>query len=114
MDKFTLFELHVHDGIEFSAMNTASPFGRSSDDDEEEFEEELEEFLEEMDDDSEEVDDESESGSSGPSGLSLLVGIAFLAGVAFAVRKFRSSDDDLEISELDDFEQEYDEEEAEH
>lgn len=112
MDKFTLFELHVHDGMEFSAMNTASPFGRSSDD--EEFEEELEEFLEEMDDDGEEMDEEYESGSSGPSGLGLLFLLVVVAAAAIAFRKFRSSDDELEISELDDFDREYDEEEAEH
>jgi hypothetical protein len=113
MDKFTLFELHVHDGMEFSAMNTASPFGRSSDDDE--IDEEMEEFLDDIDigpDESVEPGpDETDDDSSGRSPLALVVGFVFLVAVAVALRKLRSADADLEIADLDDFSDDYEEQE---
>ena len=120
MDKFTLFELHVHDGMEFSATNTAPAIGRSADDEEsfEEVEEveEVEEYIDEAEaedgdgDDGSDVDD-----SGGVSPVGLLVGVLFLAVVAVAVKKLRGSDAELEVAELDDLTDAVGEgEEAEH
>lgn len=108
MDKFTLFELHVHDGMEFSATNTAPAIGRSADDEEYE---ELEEYVEGADgSDEESAADDSEGGVGL---LGLLAGLVLLAVVAIAVRKLRGGDAELEIAELDDLTEEG-EEEAEH
>ena len=97
MDKFTLFELHVHDGMEFSATNTAPAIGAGDDD------EAAEEEYEELEAPTEEGDAEStdeDGGSVGPVGL--LVGLVVLAALAVAIRKFRGDDADLEVAELDD------------
>jgi hypothetical protein len=125
MDKFTLFELHVHDGMEFSATNTAPAIGRSADEDE--AYEELEEYVDgdesggddgEFDDDDAErrVDgSEAADGSGSVSPVGLLVGVLFLALVAIAVKKLRGSDAELEVAELDDLTDAVGEEgEAEH
>ncbi|WP_161596539.1 hypothetical protein [Salinigranum halophilum] len=113
MDKFTLFELHVHDGLEFSATNTAPAIGRSADEDEDEAYEELEAVAGEgAASESDDTADESSGRRVGP--LALLLGVVALAVVAVAVRKLRGSDADLEIAELDDLTDAYDEEEAEH
>jgi hypothetical protein len=115
MDKFTLFELHVHDGMEFSATNTAPAIGRSDDEEHEEHEE-LEEYVESDEgrtDDADESDaDSSSDGGVGPVGL--VVGLVVLAGLAFAVRKLRGGDAELEIAELDDLSEHEGGEEAEH
>jgi len=113
MDKFTLFELHVHDGLEFSATNTAPAIGRSADEDEDEAYEELEAVAGEgAASESDDTADESSGRRVGP--LALLLGVVALAVVAVAVRKLRGSDAELEIAELDDLTDGYDEEEAEH
>lgn len=109
MDKFTLFELHVHDGMEFSATNTAPAIGRSADEDEEYAE--LAAVDDETQEDADADTDESSGRSVGP--VALLLGVVALAVVAIALRKFRGSDADLEIAELDDFSESPDEEEAE-
>jgi hypothetical protein len=97
MDKFTLVELHVHDGMEFSATNTAPAIGGGADDEEADEEyEELEASVEEGDAESTDED----GGSVGP--LSLLVGLVVLAALAVAIRKLRGDDTDLEVAELDD------------
>ncbi|WP_318569210.1 hypothetical protein [Salinigranum marinum] len=111
MDKFTLFELHVHDGMEFSATNTAPAIGGADDEVAEEEYEELEASVEEGDAESA---DEDAGRSVGP--VSLLVGLVVLAALAFAIRKFRGDDTDLEVAELDDLTEAtegLDEEEAE-
>jgi hypothetical protein len=117
MDKFTLFELHVHDGMEFSATNTAPAIGRSADDEAyEELEEELEEIVEGADDSDESADDSDErtadDSDGGVAPFKLLAGLVVLAVVAVAIRKLRGGDAELEIAELDDLTEE-DEEEAE-
>jgi hypothetical protein len=116
MDKFTLLELHVHDGMEFSATNTAPAIGRSG---EEADVEELEATVaaSESDADAEgdagtdldgesdaESDSESDSDAGGrsPGPLGLLVGLLVVALLAVAVRKLRGGDADLEVAELDD------------
>jgi hypothetical protein len=118
MDKFTLFELHVHDGMEFSATNTAPAIGRSADDEEYE---ELEEYVDddgegdEGDADGDVEGSDAADGSSGVSPVGLLVGVLFLAVVAIAVKKLRGSDAELEVAELDDLTDAVgEEEEAEH
>ena len=106
MDKFTLFELHVHDGMEFSATNTAPAIGRSTDD------EELEEPIEEAEGSD---DAETSEGADTDGGVGLrtfLVGVVALAALAFAIRTLRGNDADLEIADLDDLTD--DAEEAEH
>jgi hypothetical protein len=98
MDKFTLFELHVHDGMEFSATNTAPAIGRSDEAESEEYVDAAEGGEMETETDTDEPDT-----SGGSSRLrSLLVGVVFLAVVAVAVRKLRGGGADLEIAELDD------------
>jgi hypothetical protein len=109
MDKFTLFELHVHDGMEFSATNTAPAIGRSADEDEEYAE--LAAVDDETQEDADADTDESSGRSVGP--VALLLGVVALAVLAIAFRKFKGSDADLEIAELDDFSEAPDEEEAE-
>ena len=110
MDKFTLFELHVHDGMEFSATNTAPAIGRS---DEETAE--LEEYVDAESDAEEEMDDDTAS-SRRPGPLALVLGVVALALVALAVRKLRGGDAELEIADLDDLtdDETLDEEEAAH
>ena len=123
MDKFTLFELHVHDGMELSAKNTAPAIGRSlfsrvkGDSDAEDVDEEYEELEEVVDDDDDTDDadaDEDDATSRAPGPLGLLVGLVVLAVLAIAIRKLRGGDTDLEIAELDDLSEMVDEEEAEH
>jgi hypothetical protein len=109
MDKFTLFELHVHDGMEFSATNTAPAIGRSDDEEYEELEEYVESD-EERTDDADDSDADS-SGGVGPAGL--VVGLVVLVALAFAIRKLRGGDAELEIAELDDL-TEHEGAEAEH
>jgi hypothetical protein len=99
MDKFTLFELHVHDGMEFSATNTAPAIGDWVSDD---TVEELEEYVDAGDGDEAEASDSEGGASGGRSLLPLLVGVVALATVVVAVRKLRGGDADLEIAELDD------------
>ena len=98
MDKFTLFELHVHDGMEFSATNTAPAIGGAA--------EEVAELAEyvDADDATDEADEASDedAGESSRSLLPLVVAVVVLAVVAVAVRKFRGRDTELEIAELDD------------
>jgi hypothetical protein len=124
MEKFTLFELHVHDGMEFSATNTAPAIGQSSADGDEEYEELTESTepveIEDAESGSEsgsesESESDSDSGDAGRSvgPLTLLVGVVVLAVVAVAIRKLRGGDAELEIAELDDLSDETDEEEAE-
>jgi hypothetical protein len=114
MDKFTLFELHVHDGMEFSATNTAPAIGGSDD---EEYEE-----LDAADYDAD-TDDAGEGSESDDSGrgvgpLGLLAALVLLAVVAVAIRKLKGGDAELEIADLDDLTDETDdlggEAESEH
>jgi hypothetical protein len=107
---FTLFEVHLHDGLSFSASNSAPAIGRKSDTsdeadadagagettievtDEETTEETAEE---EMDADAEDAD--------GGSGLKVLFGLLIVAGLAVAARKLMGESEDLEdLEELDD------------
>lgn len=114
MDKFTLFELHVHDGVELSATNTAPAIGRSKADDEEY--EELAEYVDDGDADGDERDGDDDASGRGMTPLKLLVSVVAIAVLAYAVRRFRGGDAELEIAELDDLTEgdAYDEEEAEH
>jgi hypothetical protein len=105
MEKFTLLELHIHDGMEFSATNTGPAIGpaigRSTDDDEEYQEPEAR-----PDDATDTTDGDAgeETAGSGRSvrPLGLLAGMIALAALAFAIRKRRGADAELEIAELDD------------
>jgi hypothetical protein len=94
MDKFTLFELHVHDGMEFNATNTAPAIGETA-----------EEYVD-ASDAADEADEDATAAAaadeSSRSLLSLVVAVAVLAVVAVAARKLFGSDTELEIAELDD------------
>ncbi|WP_380677547.1 hypothetical protein [Salinigranum sp. GCM10025319] len=114
MDKFTLFELHVHDGMEFSATNTAPAIGGSD----EEYEE-LDAVDHDADaDDAGDADEGSDGSGRGVGLLGLLAGLVLLAVVAVAIRKFKGGDTELEIADLDDLTDETDglgaEAESEH
>ncbi|KAB1198792.1 MULTISPECIES: hypothetical protein [Haloferax] len=101
MADFTLFEVHLHDGFEFSPSNRAPLFAKSeraADDYDAELEAEEEyEFEIEVDED----ESESEAGR----GASLLVGFVLLVGIAAAVRFIRGRGDD-EMDELADLDRE--------
>ncbi|WP_049986931.1 hypothetical protein [Halobellus rufus] len=90
---FTFFEIHLHDGLSFSATNTAPAIGGSSEPDPEES--------------SNGVDDEAtESTSGGPFGggaglpVAGLVALVLLVALAAVAKHLRGDDDAL--SELDD------------
>lgn len=106
MANFTLFEVHLHDGFEFSPSSRGPFFGKSeelSDD----YDAELEESSEaeyDVDIEAEEAEDES----GGSRAMSMLVGLVLLVGIAAVVRfvRGRGSDDDYdELADLDDREE---------
>jgi hypothetical protein len=103
MANFTLFEVHLHDGFEFSPSSRGPFIGRSEETDED-YEAELEGESEEYEVEIETEEDESESGGRG---MSLLVGLVLLVGIAAAVRFIRGrGDDDLdELAEFDEREE---------
>jgi hypothetical protein len=97
MDKFTLFELHVHDGMEFNATNTAPAIGGSED-----AVDALEEYVDADTEETRESDAGDDEPESSRSLLPLVTGLVVIALAAVAVRKFLGSDAELEIAELDD------------
>ncbi len=113
MDKFTLFELHVHDGMEVSGNQMGPGFGRRSVDEDEEYEELAEVVA--GDDEYEEDGPTDDSSGRGPSPLPLLLTLVAIVVVAVALRKLAGSDieTEIEIAELDDLAESYDEAEAE-
>jgi hypothetical protein len=90
MVEFTIFELHLHDGIDFSPMGA---IGDASEDVAELFGEET----------PEETTATEESGSGARVALGIVAGLAALGGVAYALRRVRS-EVDVEI-EVDDIEE---------
>ncbi|WP_336025148.1 hypothetical protein [Halobellus salinisoli] len=94
---FTLFEIHLHDGLSFSATNTAPAIGGSSSESDEGM--------------SEDVDDSSESTDSGKNtpfsdGVGRLpiggfIALVLLVALAAAAKHFRGEDSDA-LAELDD------------
>ncbi|WP_424006190.1 hypothetical protein [Haloferax denitrificans] len=103
MADFTLFEVHLHDGFEFSPTNSSPLFSKRGDAELEADDESYDDYDDydvEFDDD--EADAESDE-SGGRPGLGLLVGLVLLVGIAAAVRYIRGGDDDLdELTDLDD------------
>ncbi|AFK20448.1 hypothetical protein E6P09_12920 [Haloferax mediterranei ATCC 33500] len=97
MADITLFEVHLHDGFEFSPTNRA-PFVSKGGETaaEAELEGEYETEAEEAGE---------ESGSKSRTAMALLFGLVLLAGVAAAVRFLRGGDELAELGELDEREE---------
>ncbi|MFD1687430.1 hypothetical protein [Halobellus litoreus] len=102
MTEFTFFEIHLHDGLSFSATNTAPAIGGSGDE------------AASSEADGEESSDGSggteETGTplgedSGRLRIGALVALVLLVALA-AAAKYLRGDDDLELTELDDFAEE--------
>ncbi|GGC43396.1 hypothetical protein GCM10007209_01320 [Haloferax sulfurifontis] len=104
MADFTLFEVHLHDGFEFSPTNSSPLFSKRGDAELEADDESYDDYDAEFDaDERDELDDAESDESGGRSGLGLLVGLVLLVGIAAAVRYIRGGDDDLdELTDLDD------------
>ncbi|KAB1188102.1 MULTISPECIES: hypothetical protein [Haloferax] len=105
MADFTLFEVHLHDGFEFSPSNRAPLFNKS-----ERADDDYEAELEEAHEDEYEVEieaDEDDAESGGSRAMSMLFGLVLLVGIAAIVRYIRGrGDDDLdELVDLDDREE---------
>ncbi|RDZ44137.1 hypothetical protein C5B91_11430 [Haloferax sp. Atlit-10N] len=101
MADFTLFEVHLHDGFEFSPTNSAPLLSKRGGDEAAALEAEDESY---DDYDAElDADETDESESSGGPGMALLVGFVLLVGIAAAVRYIRGGGGDLdELADLDD------------
>ncbi|WP_148414371.1 hypothetical protein [Haloferax sp. KTX1] len=106
MADFTLFEVHLHDGFEFSPTNSAPLLSKRGDAELEADDESNDDYDAEFDaDESDEFDDSESDESGGRPGLGLLVGLVLLVGIAAAVRYIRGDGDDLdELADLDDAE----------
>ncbi|WP_411963836.1 hypothetical protein [Haloferax sp. YSMS24] len=104
MANFTLFEVHLHDGFEFSP-SSRGPFFGSSEETSDDYDAEMEEAVEEYDIEIEGDDETSESG--GRSAMGVLMGLVLLVGIAAGVRYIRGrGDDELdELADLDDREE---------
>ncbi|AKU08762.1 MULTISPECIES: hypothetical protein [Haloferax] len=104
MADFTLFEVHLHDGFEFSPTNSAPLLSKRGGDEAAALETEDESYDDYDDYDAElDADETDESESSGGPGMALLVGFVLLVGIAAAVRYIRGGGDDLdELADLDD------------
>ena len=93
MTEFTFFEIHLHDGLSFSATNTAPAIGGSGGDGASE------------DDFGNGEGNEADSETGGESGrlrIGALVALLLLVALAAAVKYLRG-DGDVELTELDDF-----------
>jgi hypothetical protein len=97
---FTLFEVHLHDGLSFSATNTSPAIGVGDDESEEtEIDVEGSEAAVETGTDAESSGAES---SGAGNGLKVLIGLVLVAGLAVAARKLMGESDLEELEELDD------------
>ena len=93
MTEFTFFEIHLHDGLSFSATNTAPAIGGSGGDESS------------KDDFGNGEGDEAGSETGGGSArlrIGALVALVLLVALAAAVKYLRGGDDP-ELTELDDF-----------
>ncbi|MFC7068337.1 hypothetical protein [Halobaculum lipolyticum] len=93
MADLTLFELHVHDGLDFSP---SSVIGGGADD--------AAEAVESAGDGTEiDIDGDEESGSGAGRAVGALIGLVFLVLAGVAVRKLMSDDLDAieELEEMD-------------
>ncbi|MFC5366070.1 hypothetical protein [Salinirubrum litoreum] len=91
----TLFEVHLHDGLSFSATNTSPAIGVGDD------ESEGTEIDVEDDETAFETAGDDESAGVG-NGVKVLIGLVLVAGLAVAARKLMGTDDLEELEELDD------------
>ncbi|UVE50144.1 hypothetical protein KU306_14755 [Haloferax larsenii] len=98
MADFTLFEVHLHDGFEFSPTNRAPLMGAQDESDDD--------YDVEFEDDAEvDYEAEYESASKGGSKMGLLFGLVLLIGIAAGVRYLRGGDDLDELADLDEREE---------
>ena len=91
--KFTLIELHIDGETQFGpkTISDALPIGADDDTTAAEATE---------DDDAITGDDDATDDSSGGKAIGVLIGLAVLAGIAIAAKKFRGGDDE-ELEEFD-------------
>ncbi|WP_311171913.1 hypothetical protein [Halobellus ordinarius] len=87
---FTLLEVHLHDGLSFSATNTAPAIGGSGEDGT----------------DSEAATEEAEETYSVGLRTGALVALVLLVALAAAAKYLRGGDDIGELADLDDFAEE--------
>ncbi|MFC7128166.1 hypothetical protein [Haloferax chudinovii] len=104
MADFTLFEVHLHDGFEFSPTNSAPLLSKRGGTALESDGESHDDYDVEFDADEDDAFDESESDESGGRpGVALLVGLVLLVGIAAVVRYIRGDGDEFdELTDLDD------------
>jgi hypothetical protein len=93
----TLFEVHLHDGLSFSATNTAPAIGGDGGERESE-----ETDVETEAADPDEGFEDGESESAGGNGLKVLIGLVLVAGLAIAARKLMGDEDLEQLEELED------------
>jgi hypothetical protein len=92
----TLFEVHLHDGLSFSATNTAPAIGDAADDADGSEDPEV-------DDDETQFETGTDDESAGTgNGVKVLIGLVLVAGLAVAARKLMGNEDLEELEELDD------------
>jgi hypothetical protein len=93
---FTLFEVHLHDGLSLSATNTSPAIGERPDDADAD-----DEGVEQAEP-AEQFETDTADGSAGPTGAKVLIGLVLVAGLAVAARKLMGDADLEELEELDD------------
>lgn len=97
----TLFEVHLHDGLNLSATNTAPAIGgddANGDDEGEAVGSDID-----IEDTGADADREGDESSGPGAGFAVLVGLVLVAALAVAARKLMGDDEDLEqLEELDD------------
>lgn len=91
MVEFTLFELHLHDGVEFSPRGVLGDVGES-----------LPALVDEESDPATVEESDDESGGAARTVLSAVAGLTLLAGVAYGVRRLRREVDvELEVEDVE-------------
>ncbi|QCC47181.1 hypothetical protein [Halobellus limi] len=104
MTEFTFFEIHLHDGLSFSATNTAPAIGGSGEGASDGGTEQSEAGS--VADEGGSTDDGSPAGGrSGQVRIGAVVALVLLVALAAAAKYLRGGDD-AELTELDDFAEE--------
>ena len=105
MTEFTFFEIHLHDGLSFSATNTAPAIGGSGGGASDAGTEQSEAGTVADEGGSAPGDGSPADARSGQVRIGALVALVLLVALA-AAAKYLRGDDDLELTELDDFAEE--------